>query len=114
MTIAAQQHTEIVERRHNTGQFYAIDQKNRQGDLLFAYGVQKKVLKILRSFSHCFYSFNRSAACSRYVKAVNPLYLFVFMHFSTSKTVKHFCWKCRYSLSHFRTQNRLRRLRGML
>ncbi|SPL65288.1 hypothetical protein OHAE_1155 [Ochrobactrum soli] len=44
-------------------------------------------MKILRSFSHCFYSFNRSAACSRYVKAVNPLYLFVFVHFSTSKTV---------------------------
>jgi hypothetical protein len=44
MTVTTQKHAEIIEGRHNAGQFHAIDKENRQRNLLLAYRVQKKVL----------------------------------------------------------------------
>jgi hypothetical protein len=50
--IAAKENTEIVKRRDDTSQFHAIDQKYCQGNLLLANSIEKKILKILRTFSH--------------------------------------------------------------
>jgi hypothetical protein len=61
MSVTAQQHAEIVERRDNTGQFNAINQKDRQRDFLLTYRIQKEILQILRSFSHFFIPLFRSA-----------------------------------------------------
>jgi hypothetical protein len=52
MTIAAQQYAEIVKRRYDTRQLDAIDQEDCQGNFLFANGIKKKVLQILRTFRH--------------------------------------------------------------
>ena len=52
MTIAAQQHAEVVEPGHDALQFHAVDQKDRQRRLVLAYVVQERVLKTLGSFGH--------------------------------------------------------------
>src|SRR2546423_14888766 len=53
VTVAAQQHAEIIEPRHDTLQFHPVDQKYRQWRLVPAYMVQERVLKTLGSFGHC-------------------------------------------------------------
>ena len=55
MSVAAQQHAKIVERRHNASQFHAVDKEDRERDLGLPDRIQKQILKILRTFRHCFY-----------------------------------------------------------
>jgi hypothetical protein len=49
MTVAPQQHTEVVEPAHDPLELDAVDQKDGQGRLVLAYVVQERVLKILDS-----------------------------------------------------------------
>jgi hypothetical protein len=52
VAVATQENAEIVEGCHNTGELDAIDQKDRQRNLLLANGIEKKILEILRTFRH--------------------------------------------------------------
>ncbi len=52
VSVTTKQNAEVVKRRDNTRQFNAVDQKDRQGDLLLAYGIEEKILKVLRTFRH--------------------------------------------------------------
>lgn len=44
MSIAAQEHAEVVERRNDTGQLDTVDEENRQRNLLLTNGVEKEIL----------------------------------------------------------------------
>ena len=52
MRVAAQQHAEIIEPGDVALQLDSVDEVDGDGDLALAYGVEKRVLKILRSFTH--------------------------------------------------------------
>src|SRR3954466_586810 len=54
LTVAAQQHAEIVEPSDIALQLYAIDQKDRDGGFAFADRVEKRVLQVLLFFTHGF------------------------------------------------------------
>ena len=52
MTVTAQKHAEIVEGGDNARQLDAVDQKNRELNLLLTNGIEEKILKVLRTFRH--------------------------------------------------------------
>jgi hypothetical protein len=52
MAVATQENTEIVEGCHNTGQLHAVDQEDRQRNLLLANGIEEEILQVLRTFRH--------------------------------------------------------------
>ncbi|MBP2467520.1 hypothetical protein JOH52_003541 [Sinorhizobium meliloti] len=52
MTVAAQQHTEIVKRCYDTRQLDAVDEEYGQRNLLLADRVEKEILQVLRTFRH--------------------------------------------------------------
>ena len=47
LSVAAQQHTEIVEPGHHPLQFHAVDQEDRERRLGLADGVEERVLQVL-------------------------------------------------------------------
>lgn len=52
MPVTTKKDAEIVEGCNNTGQLDAVDQENGQRDLLFANGIEKQILQVLRTFRH--------------------------------------------------------------
>jgi hypothetical protein len=63
MAVTAQKNAEIVEGCHDTGELDAVDQKDRQRNFLLSYGVEEKILQILRTFRHGAASFFFAGAC---------------------------------------------------
>ena len=56
VTVAAQEHTKVVEPAHDPLELHAVDQKDSKRRLVLAYVVQERVLKILDSVcTHFFY-----------------------------------------------------------
>jgi hypothetical protein len=52
VTVATEQHAEVIEGSDNPGQLNPVDEKDRQGNLLLANGIKKKILQVLRTFRH--------------------------------------------------------------
>jgi hypothetical protein len=52
MTVPAQQNAEIIEGRYHARELHTVDQEDRQCNLFLAYGVEEKILKVLRTFRH--------------------------------------------------------------
>lgn len=55
MAVAAQEHAEIIEPGYNALQLDPIDQKNGEGCLALTYVIEKRVLKVLRTFRRHFH-----------------------------------------------------------
>jgi hypothetical protein len=64
MAVTTQENTEIVKGCHDTGELHAVDQEDRQRNLLLSYGVEEKILQILRTFRHGAASFFFAGALS--------------------------------------------------
>jgi hypothetical protein len=52
VTVTAQKHAEIIEGSDNARQLDAVDQENRERNLLLTNGIEEKILKVLRTFRH--------------------------------------------------------------
>ena len=51
MALAAQEHREIIEPRHDALQFYAVHEKNRHGHFLFADFVQEHMPEVAQQYA---------------------------------------------------------------